>query len=246
MHKEFSVRGWQGVPVSLSLDTWSHPGLCPRGRPWAVSQPQGPRHGLTTQPPRCPQSVSSRDLDGWFSDTSCHPVRTFSFSQKSVTFPHLSLRVESILLIAVVITHLLNSFTLLPFWTLARWRQWWRTHLPMEQMQEMWAWALGGEGLLEDGMATPTPHQYSCLNPTDRGAWRPADHGVSESQTRLRGWPCMELNIYRSVWFQTINFVPNTAVGCFFSLPSLFLTSHFLSPWLISGGPAAVGVSPYP
>ena len=30
------------------------------------------------------------------------------------------------------------------------------------------------------------PLQYSCLgNPIDRGAWRPAVHGVAESQTRL-------------------------------------------------------------
>ena len=29
--------------------------------------------------------------------------------------------------------------------------------------------------------------QYSCLeNPTDRGAWRAALHGVAKSQTRLR------------------------------------------------------------
>ena len=30
------------------------------------------------------------------------------------------------------------------------------------------------------------PLQYSCLeNPTDRGAWRAAVHGVAKSQTRL-------------------------------------------------------------
>ena len=31
-----------------------------------------------------------------------------------------------------------------------------------------------------------TPLQYSCLeNPTDRGAWKTAVHGVTEGQTRL-------------------------------------------------------------
>ena len=32
-----------------------------------------------------------------------------------------------------------------------------------------------------------TPLQYSCLeNPTDRGAWWTAVHGVAKSQTRLK------------------------------------------------------------
>ena len=36
----------------------------------------------------------------------------------------------------------------------------------------------------EEGHANPL--QYSCMeNPTDRGAWRAAVHGVAESQTRL-------------------------------------------------------------
>ena len=31
-----------------------------------------------------------------------------------------------------------------------------------------------------------TPLQYSCLeNPMDRGAWKPAVHGVTEGRTRL-------------------------------------------------------------
>ena len=34
--------------------------------------------------------------------------------------------------------------------------------------------------------ANGTPHQYSCLeNPMDRGAWKAAVHGVTESWTRL-------------------------------------------------------------
>ena len=32
------------------------------------------------------------------------------------------------------------------------------------------------------------PLQYSCLeNPMDRGAWRATVHGVTQSQTRLKG-----------------------------------------------------------
>ena len=48
------------------------------------------------------------------------------------------------------------------------------------------------------GSGTPRPSEKetatpsttcSCLgNPTDRGAWRTAAHGVTERQTRLRGW----------------------------------------------------------
>ena len=36
------------------------------------------------------------------------------------------------------------------------------------------------------GVRNGNPLQYSCLeNPTDRGAWWAAVHGVTESQTRL-------------------------------------------------------------
>ena len=36
------------------------------------------------------------------------------------------------------------------------------------------------------GEGNGTPRQYSCLeNPTDRGAWKAAVHGVAEGQTRL-------------------------------------------------------------
>ena len=36
------------------------------------------------------------------------------------------------------------------------------------------------------GGGNGNPLQYSCLeNPTDRGAWRTAVHGVAKSQTRL-------------------------------------------------------------
>ena len=36
------------------------------------------------------------------------------------------------------------------------------------------------------GEGSGTPLQYSCLeNPMDRGAWKPAVHGVAKGQTRL-------------------------------------------------------------
>ena len=44
-------------------------------------------------------------------------------------------------------------------------------------MQETWVRSLGGEDLLEKGMATHT---------MERGAWRAAVHGVPKSRTQLR------------------------------------------------------------
>ena len=42
------------------------------------------------------------------------------------------------------------------------------------------------EFALMEGEGSGTPLQYSCLeNPTDRGAWRAAVHGVAEGRTRL-------------------------------------------------------------
>ena len=39
---------------------------------------------------------------------------------------------------------------------------------------------------LNAGEGNGTPLQYSCLeNPTDRGAWKAAVHGVAKSRTRL-------------------------------------------------------------
>ena len=51
--------------------------------------------------------------------------------------------------------------------------------------QETQVQSLGGEDLLEEGMANPP--QYSCLeNPMDRGAWRATVHNIAESQTGLK------------------------------------------------------------
>ena len=45
-----------------------------------------------------------------------------------------------------------------------------------------------GRGLTGEGNGTPL--QYSCLeNPTDRGAWWAAVHGVARTRTRLSDFP---------------------------------------------------------
>ena len=51
----------------------------------------------------------------------------------------------------------------------------------------MWVRSLGGEGPLEEGMAT-YPLQYSCLeNTMNRGSWQATvSMGVTKSQTRLK------------------------------------------------------------
>ena len=54
------------------------------------------------------------------------------------------------------------------------------------------ACSAGDPGLIPGSGRSPGeghgyPLQYSCLgNPTDRGAWRAAVHGVAKSQTQLR------------------------------------------------------------
>ena len=37
---------------------------------------------------------------------------------------------------------------------LPRWQEWWRIHLPLQEMQEQWVWSLGQEDSLEEKMAT--------------------------------------------------------------------------------------------
>ena len=60
--------------------------------------------------------------------------------------------------------------------------QWWRTHLPMQEMQE--TWVIYGSGR-SPGVGNGNPLQYYCLeNSMDRGAWRVTVHGVSKSRTR--------------------------------------------------------------
>ena len=49
-------------------------------------------------------------------------------------------------------------------------------------MQETWVQSLGGEDLLEKGLAT---HSWREENPMDRGARQATVHGVANSQTRL-------------------------------------------------------------
>ena len=50
-------------------------------------------------------------------------------------------------------------------------------------IQETWSQSLGGEDLLEEGMATHSI-QYSCLEDAmDRGAWQATVHGVTKSWT---------------------------------------------------------------
>ena len=54
-------------------------------------------------------------------------------------------------------------------------------------MQETQLQSLGEEDLLEEGMATHSPLQYSCLeNSKDRGAWRATVHRAARSRTWLR------------------------------------------------------------
>ena len=54
-------------------------------------------------------------------------------------------------------------------------------------MQEIWVQPLGWEDPLGEGNGNPL--QYSCLeNPMDRGDWWATVHGVTESQTQLKGF----------------------------------------------------------
>ena len=53
-------------------------------------------------------------------------------------------------------------------------------------MWETWVWSLGREDSPGEGNGHPL--QYSCLeNLMDRGAWRATVHGLTKSQTRLKG-----------------------------------------------------------
>ena len=46
---------------------------------------------------------------------------------------------------------------------------------------------MGWEDALEEGMATPPPNRYSCLeNSIDKGTWWATVHRVTKSWTRLK------------------------------------------------------------
>ena len=61
-------------------------------------------------------------------------------------------------------------------------------------MQETWIGSLGREDPLEEEMVNPL--RYSCLeNPMNRGAWWTRVHGVAKSQTQLKDWTRMTINI---------------------------------------------------
>ena len=53
----------------------------------------------------------------------------------------------------------------------------------MQEMQETWVQSLGQEVPLEKEMATNSSI-LAWENPTDRGAWQAAVHGVTKTQTR--------------------------------------------------------------
>ena len=62
--------------------------------------------------------------------------------------------------------------------------QWYRVHLPMQDMQEMPVQSLGWEDFL--GVGNGNPLQYSCLeNSMDRGAWRATVRRATKSRTQL-------------------------------------------------------------
>ena len=68
------------------------------------------------------------------------------------------------------------------------------------------------------GGRSGSPLQYSCLeNPTDRGDWWAAVHGVSQSWTRLSDWAHMDPFIMCS-WF-----LPNVFCKYSFHFPVLSL-----------------------
>ena len=50
----------------------------------------------------------------------------------------------------------------------------------LSAMQETWAWSLGWEDPLEEGMAIRSSI-LAWRIPMDRGAWQTAVHGVAES-----------------------------------------------------------------
>ena len=65
-----------------------------------------------------------------------------------------------------------------------RWRQGWRTRLPIQETRETRVRSLGGEDPLEEGVATHS-RVLAWRIPMDGGAWRATVHGVVKGQTRV-------------------------------------------------------------
>ena len=64
--------------------------------------------------------------------------------------------------------------------------QWKRTHLPMQEIHEIWVPSLGGEDASGEGNGNLL--QYSCQEyPMERGA-RSVVHGITKSWPRLSDW----------------------------------------------------------
>ena len=68
--------------------------------------------------------------------------------------------------------------------------------------------------LLLSGERNGNPLQCSCLeNPTDRGAWWAAVHGVTQSQTRLKRLSTHACMHWRRKWQPTPVFLPGESQG---------------------------------
>ena len=91
-----------------------------------------------------------------------------------------------------------------------------------QEPPEPWVRALDREDILEKEMAT---HSCSCLeNPKDRGAWRAAVRGVTESQH-----DCSDLAQFVLIVIQTESVLHCTGLTCLFSFicsSSLFPTTY--------------------
>ena len=107
-------------------------------------------------------------------------------------------------------------------------RQWWRIHLPMQEMQETcliprWKRSPGVNG---------SPLQHSCLeNPMDRGAWWATVHGVAKSQTRLSDWaqPSNRIaDIYWNIYMHLNKHLPEKLLEKWSDLP---MSKQLASGW---------------
>ena len=98
---------------------------------------------------------------------------------------------------------------------LPSWRQWQRTHLPRQEIQEMWVQLLGQEDSLEQGMGTLQSILAQKIS-MDRGVWQATVHGVAKSQillsnsTQHSGYDAMSVPClgFKSSFIFLILFVP--------------------------------------